>query len=248
MEIQILGSGTCVPSDRRGSSGYLIILKSTKILFDCGNGVTWKLEKSGINYLDIDHIFITHMHPDHNADLIPFLFATKYPAEKPRTKELNLWGPPGFKDFIKSMQNIYGNWLNPDNTKISELEKHDYSFDEFHFSAIRTGHTENSLAFRLESKGRSVVYSGDTDYFDEFINFARDCDVLIIECSLPDRLKRKGHLTPKDVIKIASSVKPKILALTHMYPICDSENIYEQVDNETDCKVILGEDFLSINF
>jgi len=247
MEIQILGSGTCIPSDRRGSSGYLITLDSTKILFDCGNGVTWKLEKSGINYLDIDHIFITHMHPDHNADLIPFLFATKYPAEEQRTNKLSLWGPPGFNEFVRSMQELYENWLNPDNTEFLELDKENFNFDEFNFSVLKTGHTENSLAFRLESMGKSIVYSGDTDYFAPFVNFARDCDVLIIECSLPDRLKRKGHLTPSDVIKISNLANPGILVLTHMYPVCDSENIFEKIDNETACEVVLGEDFLRIS-
>ncbi len=247
MEIQILGSGTCIPSERRGSSGYLITLGSTQILFDCGNGVTWKLEKAGVNYLDIDHIFITHMHPDHNADLIPFLFATKYPSRTKRTKKLNLWGPPGFRNFINALQNVYGDWLNPQNTELSDLENQSYKFDDFDFSILKTGHTENSLAFRLESNGKSLVYSGDTDYFDSFIDFARGCDILLIECSLPDSLKRKGHLTPGDVIKISNLVRPKILILTHMYPVCDIENIFRQVSSETDCEVVLGEDSLKIS-
>ena len=247
MEIQILGSGTCIPSDRRGSSGYLVTLGSNKILLDCGNGVTWKIEKSGENYLEIDHIFITHMHPDHNADLIPFLFATKYPVEKQRTKKLHVWGPEGFCSFLEEIQNIYGNCLKPDLTEINEMVENEYNFDEFNILTIKTGHTENSLAFRLESQGKSIVYSGDTDYFEAFIDFAKDCNVLLIECSLPDRLKRKGHLTPSEVIKISNKVNPDILVLTHMYPVCDSENIYEQIDKETGSKVILGEDFLKLS-
>ena len=142
---------------------------------------------------------------------------------------------------------IYGNWLNPGNTEISEMDKQEYHFDEFNLSTIKTGHTENSLAFRLDSKGKSMVYSGDTDYFDSLIDFARDCDVLLIECSLPDRLKRKGHLTPSDVIRISNLVNPGILVLTHMYPVCDTENIYEQIDKETGSQVILGEDFLKLS-
>lgn len=247
MEIQILGSGTCIPSGRRGSSGYLVTLDSTRVLFDCGNGVTWKLEKSGVNYLDIDHIFITHMHPDHNSDLIPFLFATKYPAEKQRTKKLYLWGPKGFCSFLQSIQDIYENWLNPLHTEISEMDKNEYNFDEFNLFTIKTGHTENSLAFRLESRGKSLVYSGDTDYFEGFIDFANGCDILLIECSLPDSLKRKGHLTPSEVIKIVNKVNPGIVVLTHLYPVCDTENIYEKIDKETGSQVILGEDFLRIS-
>ena len=247
MEIHILGSGTCIPSRRRGSSGYLIKLDSKNILFDCGNGVTWKLEKAGISYLEIDHIFITHFHPDHNADLIPFLFATKYPAGAGRTGDLNIWGPPGFKNFITELQNVYSDWIMPEDTQINELSEETYSFDNFDFSVIQTGHTDNSLAFRLDSAGKSVVYSGDTDYFDSFIDFADKCDVLIIECSLPDRLKRKGHLTPEDVIRIANLAKPRILVPTHMYPVCDKENILEQLNTGTDSEVILAEDFLKIS-
>lgn len=246
MEIQILGSGTCIPSARRGSSGYLVKLDSENILFECGNGVTWKLEKVGTSYLEIDHLFITHLHPDHNADLIPFLFATKHPAEKGRTSDLKIWGPAGFNNFISKLQNVYGEWINPGNVIINELTREHYSFGNFDFSTIKTGHTENSLAFRLEAGGKSLVYSGDTDYFDPFIDFAGKCDVLIIECSLPDRLKREGHLTPKDVIRIANKVNPRLLVLTHMYPVCDSENIFEQVNSGTDSEVILGEDFLKI--
>ena len=247
MEIQILGSGTCIPSARRGSSGYLISFGSTKVLFDCGNGVTWKLEKSGIDYMDIDHVFITHMHPDHNADLIPFLFATKYPALEKRVQKLTIWGPPGFKDFINSIQAIYKDWINPESTEYLELVNESYSFEDFNFSVIKTGHTENSLAFKLESGGKSIVYSGDMDYFEQFIDFARGCDLLLIECSLPDRLKRKGHLTPSDVIKISNLVNPGILVLTHMYPVCDDLNIVEQIEKETESRVILGEDYLNIS-
>ena len=247
MEIQILGSGTCIPSARRGSSGYVITIGSKKVLFDCGNGVTWKLERSGVNYMDIDHVFITHLHPDHNADLIPFLFATKYPASEKRSKKLTIWGPPGFYDFIKSIQAIYKDWLNPENTEYFELVNESYKFGDFNFSIIKTGHTENSLAFKLESGGKSIVYSGDMDFFEQFIDFARGCDLLLIECSLPDNLKRKGHLTPSDIIKISNLVDPKILVLTHMYPVCDDLNIVEQIEKETEARVILGEDFLNIS-
>ena len=82
MKLHILGSGTCVPNIRRGSSGYALELSKSTILLDCGNGTTWKLGMVGVDYLKVDHIFITHFHPDHTADLIPFLFATKYPPKR----------------------------------------------------------------------------------------------------------------------------------------------------------------------
>ena len=247
MKIQILGSGTCIPSKRRGSSSYLISLDSSNILFDCGNGTTWKLEKTGVSYLDIDFIFITHLHPDHNADLIPFLFATKYPAGKDRTKPLHIWGPKGFTDFFNSLNEVYNEWIDPECLSINELGGKDNISDLFSLSCLNTHHTENSLAFKLSSNNKTVVYSGDTDYSDSFVKFASGSDLLIIECSLPDSLKSPGHLTPSDVIKIANSSKPKKLVLTHMYPVCDEENIYDRINENTECEVLMGEDFLRID-
>ena len=246
MKIHILGSGTCIPSTRRGSSSYLVSLDSTNILFDCGNGTTWKLEKIGINYLDIDYIFITHFHPDHNADLIPFLFATKHPAEGKRTKPLYLYGPEGFKNFFNSLNQVYNEWIEPECLVVNEIDFIGKISDEFTLSFLNTPHTDNSLAYKLDSGGKTAVYSGDTDYTDSFIDFSSGADLLIIECSLPDRLKRPGHLTPTEVIKIADLSKPKKMVITHMYPVCDEEHIYEQIKNSTDCEVILGEDFLEI--
>lgn len=246
MKIQILGSGTCIPSRRRGSSSYLISLNSKNILFDCGNGTTWKLEKTGVSYLDIDYIFITHFHPDHNADLIPFLFATKYPAVKERTEPLYIWGPEGFKNFFNSLKNVYNEWIEPECLEVNEFDSTDNIYDGFVLSCLKTPHTNNSLAYKLESGNKSVVYSGDTDYSDSFVDFASGTDLLIIECSLPDRLKRPGHLTPQEVIKIANLSKPKRLVTTHMYPVCDEENIYEQITNGTKCEVLMGDDFLQI--
>ena len=221
MKIHIIGSGTCIPSTRSGSSSYLISLDTVKILFDCGNGTTWKLEKIGVNYMDIDYIFITHFHPDHNADLIPFLFATKYPAVEARSKPLYLRGPEGFTNFFASLKNVYNDWIEPDCLQVDEFEDMENISDKFSLTCLKTPHTDNSLAFKLESENKTIVYSGDTDYADSFVDFASGSDLLIVECSLPDRLKRTGHLTPSDVIKIANLSNPKILVITHMYPVCD---------------------------
>ena len=160
MKIQILGSGTCIPSTRRGSSSYLISLDSINMLFDCGNGTTWKLEKTGVNYLEIDYIFITHFHPDHNADLIPFLFATKYPADQTRTKPLYVWGPEGFIDFFNALKHPYKQWIEPDCLEINEFDNKDYISDLFRISCFKTLHTDNSLAFKLEAENKTIVYSG----------------------------------------------------------------------------------------
>src|ERR1700756_4703279 len=140
MKLHILGSGTCVPYGRRGSSGYALRLSKSIVLLDCGNGITWKLGKVGVNYLEVDHIFLSHFHPDHTADLIPFLFATKYAYGSKREKPLHIWGGKGFKGFFSALKSAYNDWIVPTNLNIEELEEGTVKFDDFTVSARRTIH------------------------------------------------------------------------------------------------------------
>src|SRR5260370_983700 len=49
---------------------------------------------------------------------------------------------------------------------------------------ISTPHRAESLAIRLtDSTGASVVYTSDTGYSESLAKFARDADLLILECS-----------------------------------------------------------------
>ena len=247
MRLTILGSGTCVPYHRRGSSSYALQLSKSTILLDCGNGATWKLGKAKINYLDVDHIFITHFHPDHTADLIPFLFATKYASQAHRTKPLNICGPIGFASFFAGLTKAYGDWIEPKALRVNEIEKTEIQFEDFILRSAHTLHTENSLAYRIESEGKSLVYTGDTDYSESLVELAEDADILLIECSVPDDSKVEGHLSPSGVARIASESGAKKIILTHLYPVCDESDIFACMRNQLEADVVVAEDLLVIS-
>lgn len=251
MRLHILGSGTCVPYERRGPSGYLLELSGSKLLLDCGSGTTWKLARSDINYLDIDHIFLSHLHPDHTGDLVPFLFATRYAYGSPygskREKPLCLWGGQGLTDFFEALKSAYNVWIVPETLSVGELREGTTHFDGFNVTSTRTPHTESSFAYRIEENGKSVVYSGDTDYSEALIELARDADLLIIECSLPDDAsKREGHLTPGEVIEIANKSRAVRVVVTHLYPVCDEADVVGRIRENVRAEVIGAEDFLRI--
>jgi len=68
-------------------------------------------------------------------------------------------------------------------------------------------------------KGRSIVYSGDTMPFPEFVDFAKDADVLIHEATFTSEMKERSietmHTTALEAAKIARDANVKILVLTH---------------------------------
>ena len=227
MELIIIGSGTCVIQTHRGSPGYVLKLEKEIFLLDGGTGTLRKALEVGISYQDIDKIFYTHLHPDHTMDLIPFLFATKHTPDFHREKKLEIFGPIGFQNFYTNFTQLFGTGITDVvyDIIIHELSENHINFGVWELQTKRMQHSHNAIGYRFEEKGKSFVYSGDTDYCDEIVELAREANILLLDCSFPDSMKVKGHLTPTEAGKIASKAGVDKLILTHLYPPCDKEDI-----------------------
>ncbi|MBI3600254.1 MAG: ribonuclease Z [Nitrospinae bacterium] len=248
MELIILGSGTCVPSLKRGSPGLIIKAGGEFLLFDSGSGTIRRMLEAGITYNDIDYIFYSHIHPDHVADLVPFLFASKY-ADMPREKNLDITGGRGFKKFFKKLNGVYGRWLESELYKINvrKISNKTVEFDNFKITAKPLAHSKESTGYRVEAEnGKTIVFSGDTDYCKNIVELGRNADIFILECSLPDEKRVAGHLTPSLCGKIAAESKCKKLVLTHFYPSCDTVDIAGMCRKYYKGEIALAEDLMKI--
>ena len=74
MKITFLGTGVAIPTAERVQSGLLIDDKFP-ILFDCGGGILHRIAQAGYNHSDIDTVFFTHHHLDHDSDFIALVKA-----------------------------------------------------------------------------------------------------------------------------------------------------------------------------
>ncbi len=247
-ELIIVGSGTGIPSLRRASPGLVLISDNTHILIDSGPGALRKMLEMGITYLDMDLILYTHLHPDHVADLVAILFASKY-GDLPREKDLLCVGGEGFKSYFEKLKNLYGSWVEPKSYQltIKELSKDPLLYRGIKVLSKPMAHLPNSVGYRIEFKdGKSVAVSGDTDYCQNIIDLAFEVDLLILECSFPDAKKVEGHLIPSLAGRIAIESRCKRLLLTHLYPVCDQFDIVNQCRQVYQGEIILGEDLMRI--
>ena len=245
-ELIVIGSGTGVPSLRRGSPSLALITPSARVWIDGGPGALRKLLESGTSYLDVDLLLYTHIHPDHISDLVPLLFACRY-AEQPRLKDLACVGGPGFRHYFGQIEKLYDRWIDASSYRLTVEEVLDkpLPFKDFQILAKRVAHMEESVAYRMEFQdGKSLVISGDTDYCQNIIALARESDLLVLECSFPNGKKVEGHLTPAFAGRIASESRCKRLLLTHFYPVCDQFDILTQCRETYAGEVILAEDLL----
>jgi ribonuclease BN (tRNA processing enzyme) len=252
MSVTILGSGTCVPSLRRSSCSVLIKIKNQALLFDTGAGTMRRLLEANTEIYDISFVFYSHFHPDHTGEFVPFIFSNKYPDGTRRQIPITFVAGKGFSAFYNKLKMAYGHWIElaPGLFNILELDNTRYDmrrFDDFTVESIPVMHNDESIAYKITSSGgKSVVYSGDTDFSDNLITLSKDVDLLICEAALPDDLKVKGHLTPSLAGKIASNAQVNQLVLTHFYPECDDVDIEKECRKTYTGTLIIAEDLMKI--
>jgi ribonuclease BN (tRNA processing enzyme) len=250
MKVTIIGSGTCVPRLERSACAVLVETGASRILLDLGPGTMRRLLRCGVFIFDLTHIFISHFHPDHTAELAPLLFASKYPEPSARTRELHLLGGSGLKRFYKNLQGVYGDWivLPRGRTVLREIDTlvgETITFADFTLEARPVVHRPESLAARIsDAVGKTVTYSGDTDPCPALVEAARGADLFICEAATPDGRKVPGHLTPSLAGAMAAQAQAQRLVLTHLYPECDGVDIVKQARETYKGNVVAAEDLM----
>ena len=248
VRVILLGTGTGVPSLRRGSPCLAVVADEATIIVDTGPGSLRKMLEVGITYHGVDLLLYTHLHPDHTADLVPLLFACKYAGE-PRVKDLWCVGGPGFRSHFDHIAKIYGPWITSRffRLTVEEMTEKPLLFRGITLLSQPVAHMTGSIAYRFDfGKGGSLAVSGDTDYCPSLLDLASEVDLLVLECSFPEGKKVEGHLTPTLAGKIAKETHCKRLCLTHLYPNCDPPDVLARCREVFHGEIILGEDLMEI--
>jgi ribonuclease BN (tRNA processing enzyme) len=178
---------------------------------------------------------------------VPLLFAARSPLYG-RNKPLFVGGAVGLQDFYNRLRKVYGNWIELDQDLLNFQEIDHTASAEMDLAfgrliSLPMAHTKESLGYRLESKeGFVLAYSGDTEYCDNVVALAKDADLFFCECSFPDDIKSKGHLTPEGAGRVAHEANCKSLVLMHFYPACDEIDVVEACRHEYSGEIIVAED------
>lgn len=251
MELIIIGSGTGVPSLRRGAPALAVKAAGRLLLLDLGAGTLRAMLRWGLDFNQIDILALSHRHPDHVGDLVPFLFATRYSLGYTRQEPFWLLAAEGFVDFHSRLRSAFGDWVSPpaglmEIKELSPQEPDGARWEGLTIKSAPTNHIEGSLAFRVEAGGRSLVYSGDTDESDSLVALAQGADLLVLEAANPAKVP--GHLTPTEAGRLAARAGVRRLLLTHFYPPCDEVDVVALAATEFAGEILRAEDGLKISF
>jgi ribonuclease BN (tRNA processing enzyme) len=205
----------------------------------------------GLDFNQIDLLALSHRHPDHVGDLVPFLFASRYALGYTRTEPFRLLAARGFADFHARLKDAFGDWVEPPAGLMQLQELAPDARDEVRLEGLiiksaPTDHIEGSLAFRIEAEGCSLVYSGDTYESDSLVALAAGADLLVLEASFPHKVP--GHLNPETAGRLAARAGVRRLLLTHFYPPCDEVDVVALAAREFPGEIFKAEDGLKYSF
>lgn len=259
MELTLLGTGTCAPNRARTPACYFLSIGPTRIIIDPGPGAINRIVAEGIDPYDIEAIFITHHHPDHCADLIPFLFSYKHCLGFQQKKDVKIVAPEGFKEKVfDGLMDVWGEFTLSEDYTITVDEVMDETWEKagIRYTTAPMLHGANAVGYRFEKiddansardAGPTLTYSGDTGYCEELIELAKGADTLLIECSLPDKYAVDGHMRPSDVAKAAVESGAKRIVLTHFYPVVDTVKAVASIrEGGYEGEIIVGEDGMKV--
>ena len=274
MKLTLLGTGCPSIDFKRCGSSNLISTKSTKILVDCGSGVTQRLNQSKNSSADIDALLLTHLHTDHVIDLYQLIISSWHSN---RTSQWKIYGPKGTKQFVDK---IFLAWKSERklrisyekrksskalNYKVYEFKKEGFiNINDITIKYFEVDHKPVPYAygFSFFNKNKKLTISGDTRPCESLMLNAQNADVLLHEVFIEYEINQtsglrskktlhnvKEYHTPSNLVgKVAKLSNCKKLVLTHFVPTrFNISKLKKIVRKDFGKDPIIGNDLLTIN-
>jgi len=219
--LTILGTGDAFASGGRAQAGYLLEANGKRILLEAGPGVLAEMKRHGIEADSLDAIIISHLHGDHFSGL-PFIFL-EYMWERPRRHPVIIAGPRKLEQRTWILMRAMFSRFNL--KKIREKVKwivldpgESIKVAGVKLSTIRSPHTKPdiSLSLKIEVNGKTFVFSGDSGWNEELIDFSAGANLLLCECTYFESDHLRFHMNYPELARNRDRFHVGRMILTHL--------------------------------
>lgn len=220
MKLRFLGCGDAFGSGGRFNTCFLVEESGTSFLIDCGASSMIAMRKFGVDPNSIDAVMISHLHGDHFGGLVFMLMDAQLVSK--RERPLVIVGPRTLgKRLSDALECLF-----PGSTGMTwRFDLRIEAFEDetpWRWGAVsvmpyRVKHFCGAppYALRVSCGGKTVTYTGDTEWVEALVPAGRDADVLIAEAYFRDK-PVKFHLNVETLMRHLDEIRPKHLVLTHM--------------------------------
>lgn len=241
MRLVTVGVSGSLPGPESPASCYLVQAhdgeREWNLVLDLGSGSLGALQRF-VEPGDVDAIGISHLHPDHCADLSGLYVYLRYHPERGshrtgQPRHLAVHGPSGTRERAAAMYGLEG----------GENMDAEYAFRAWQpGSPVQVGpltvepfavnHPVEAYGMRVTGPSSdrpgeraTLVFSGDTDHCDTLVEASRGADLLLCEAAFlegRDDGVRGIHLTGRRAGAVAAAAGARRLLLTHLTVWTDS--------------------------
>lgn len=228
MKVTFVGCGDAFGSGGRFNTCIHVEDQSGAFLLDCGATSLVAMKRTGIDRGAIDTILLTHFHADHFGGIPFFLLDSQLNVK--RTSPLLLAGPPGLRGWYERAMALAfpGERVLPFELTLREIAIGEpLTLNGRKVTAFAAMHDERAgpcLSYRVESGGKVLCYSGDTEWTDTLVDAARAADLFVCECYMYEK-PRKSHMSLTALRPHLPRIGAKRVILTHL-----SEDMLTRLD------------------
>ncbi|MCL2837070.1 MAG: ribonuclease Z [Defluviitaleaceae bacterium] len=227
MIVKILGHGSAHTTSSIGTT----FVVDGKILVETPPSIAKKFIQGSISIMEIETIFISHLHGDHFFGLPIFLLERR--MYQPQ-KELNIYGPKDLREYNLKMlklgfpENDYDTFFTENKINFHDIEE---------VASVKCGTItvapmpvlHNSKTFGLSicfENGKKLLYSADTAYFDELGEAIKNADICFLDATSRDT-PISWHMCYNDINDFSVQYPEKVFYVMHRggYDAAETHNL-----------------------
>jgi ribonuclease BN (tRNA processing enzyme) len=219
LQLRFLGSGDAFGSGGRLQTCILLASDGFRCLLDCGATSLVALKRAGVDPNQIDTVLVTHLHGDHFGGL-PFLVLDGQFSQ--RTRPLRIAGPPGLTERLERAMEVFfpgsAKAKRRFETQLLELAAGEAAvLGPLRVTPYEVVHACGAppYALRVELGGRTVTYSGDTEWTEGLRAAAAGADLFIAEAYFFEKSVR-FHLDYATLLRHRHELACERMIVTHM--------------------------------
>lgn len=216
-QILFLGTAGGPPLDEeRSEPATLLIVDGRKYLIDCGIGTMQRMLQAGIPSEQVEEIFLSHLHSDHDLGLVDVMANDFFRLNSASARHrIQIFGPPQTKELVDTAFHFIAISVRPfaaanpsdyqtkDGQLASPFVAHEVErvgtiFRDDRIRVIAAENTHYALmpaasrkqmrsySYRFETAHGVIVFTGDTGPSDAVASLANGADVFVAEASSRD--------------------------------------------------------------
>lgn len=230
MRLTVLGCSGSVPGPTSPASSYLVTTEDTSLVLDLGSGAFGPLMAT-TDPSQLDAVVLSHLHPDHCADLTALAVWLRYGPSSP-SGPVRVLGPEGTRERLLELTHLAPADLAATFAVEIVHDGEPTTVGDLTLVPHAVLHPVPAFGYRVTGLATdggvaTLGYTGDTDLCDGVSAVADGVDLLLAEAAFEREEEVRGiHLTGGRAGGLATAAGARALVLTHLQPWADAGVVY----------------------